>query len=111
MAAVVIHFTGFLLIDPILGMAFGFVLLWASWGILRDAAHRLMRTLALLALITPSEAMIGVFVKLTAGLIPIQTLNFYALACAAGFPVVAIPPGRHHRLARRRGNAGLPDLR
>ena len=40
--AAVIHFTGFLLIDPILGMAFGFVLLWASWGILRDAAHLLM---------------------------------------------------------------------
>lgn len=40
--AVVIHFTGFLLIDPILGMAFGFVLLWASWGITRDAMHLLM---------------------------------------------------------------------
>lgn len=41
-AAVVIHFTGFLAIDPILGMAFGVVLLWASWGILRDATHVLM---------------------------------------------------------------------
>ena len=40
--ALVIRFTGFLLIDPLLGMAFGFVLLWASWGILRDAAHLLM---------------------------------------------------------------------
>lgn len=40
--AAVIYFTGFLLIDPILGMAFGFVLLWASWGILRDSAHLLM---------------------------------------------------------------------
>ena len=40
--ALVIHFTGFLLIDPLLGMAFGVVLLWASWGILRDAAHLLM---------------------------------------------------------------------
>jgi cobalt-zinc-cadmium efflux system protein len=40
--AVVIHFTGFLLIDPILGMAFGFVLLWASWGILRDSMRLLM---------------------------------------------------------------------
>lgn len=38
----VIRFTGFLLIDPILGMAFGVVLLWASWGILRDASHLLM---------------------------------------------------------------------
>ena len=40
--ALVIHFTGFLLIDPILGMGFGFVLLWASWGIMRDASHLLM---------------------------------------------------------------------
>lgn len=40
--ALVIHFTGFLLIDPLLGMGFGFVLLWASWGILRDAGHLLM---------------------------------------------------------------------
>jgi cobalt-zinc-cadmium efflux system protein len=40
--ALVIEFTGFLLIDPILGMAFGFVLIWASWGILRDAMRLLM---------------------------------------------------------------------
>ncbi|REC54626.1 cation transporter [Rhodosalinus sediminis] len=40
--ALVIKFTGFLLIDPILGMAFGFVLLWASWGILRGSMHLLM---------------------------------------------------------------------
>ncbi|KAA2312224.1 cation transporter [Pseudooceanicola sediminis] len=40
--ALVIEFTGFLLIDPILGMAFGFVLIWASWGILRDAGRLLM---------------------------------------------------------------------
>ena len=41
-AAVVIRFTGFQAIDPILGIGFGFVLLWASWGIMRDAAHVLM---------------------------------------------------------------------
>ena len=40
--ALVIKFTGFLLIDPILGMAFGFVLIWASWGILRDSMHLLV---------------------------------------------------------------------
>ena len=40
--ALVIHFTGFLMIDPILGIGFGFVLLWASRGILREAAHLLM---------------------------------------------------------------------
>ncbi len=41
-SALVIRFTGFLLIDPLLGMGFGFVLLWASWGILRDSTHLLM---------------------------------------------------------------------
>ncbi|HSM40373.1 MAG TPA: cation diffusion facilitator family transporter [Afifellaceae bacterium] len=40
--AVVIRLTGFLLIDPLLGMAFGVVLLWASWGIMRDAVFVLM---------------------------------------------------------------------
>ena len=40
--ALVIHFTGFLLIDPLLGMAFGFVLVWASWGILKESIHMLM---------------------------------------------------------------------
>ncbi|QXT41006.1 cation diffusion facilitator family transporter [Gymnodinialimonas ceratoperidinii] len=40
--ALVIKITGFLLIDPILGMAFGVVLVWASWGILRDAMRLLM---------------------------------------------------------------------
>lgn len=41
-AALVIRFTGFLAIDPILGILFGFVLLWASWGIMRDAVHLLL---------------------------------------------------------------------
>ncbi len=40
--AVVIRFTDFLIIDPLLGMAFGVVLLWASWGLIRDAIFVLM---------------------------------------------------------------------
>ncbi len=40
--ALVIKFTGFLLIDPILGMAFGLVLLYASWGIMKEAIYILM---------------------------------------------------------------------
>lgn len=40
--ASVIYFTGFLAIDPILGMAFGLVLLAVSWGIIRDALSVLM---------------------------------------------------------------------
>ena len=34
-AALVIRLTGFLEIDPLLGMAFGLVLLWASYGIIK----------------------------------------------------------------------------
>lgn len=41
-AALVIEFTGFLQIDPILGAAFGVVLLWASIGVIREAVHILM---------------------------------------------------------------------
>ena len=41
-AVVVIELTGFLAIDPILGMVFGVVLLFASWGITRDALVILM---------------------------------------------------------------------
>lgn len=41
-AAAVIYFTGFLAIDPLLGMAFGVVLLLASWGIIRDSLAILM---------------------------------------------------------------------
>ncbi|WP_306119273.1 MULTISPECIES: cation diffusion facilitator family transporter [unclassified Roseitalea] len=41
-AALVIEVTGFLAIDPLLGIGFGIVLLWASWGILRDSMHLLM---------------------------------------------------------------------
>jgi cobalt-zinc-cadmium efflux system protein len=41
-AAAVIYFTGFLAIDPLLGMAFGVILLLASWGIIRDSLSILM---------------------------------------------------------------------
>jgi len=40
--ALVIKYTGFLLIDPILGIAFGFVLLYASWSIMKEAVFILM---------------------------------------------------------------------
>ena len=40
--ALVIQFTGFLQIDPILGAAFGVVLFWASIGVIREAVHILM---------------------------------------------------------------------
>ena len=40
--ALVIRFSDFLEIDPILGMAFGLVLLWASWGIIRESLSILL---------------------------------------------------------------------
>ena len=42
LTAAVIYFTGYFAIDPILGMAFGVVLLVASWGIIRDSLSILM---------------------------------------------------------------------
>lgn len=61
-----------------------------------------MKTVFLLTLITLSEATIGVFVKLTDGRIPIQTLNFYALSFAAVFLLIALPlaTGRRQRFPR-----------
>ncbi len=43
-AAVVIYFTGWTQIDPILGMAFGVVLLWASYKMIKDVMDILMQT-------------------------------------------------------------------
>lgn len=42
-SALVIRFTGFLAIDPLLGMGFGVVLLWASWTIVKEALHILLQ--------------------------------------------------------------------
>ncbi len=41
-SALVIMFSDFLRIDPILGMAFGLVLLWASWAIIRQSLSILL---------------------------------------------------------------------
>lgn len=41
-SALVIRFTGYIAIDPLLGMAFGLVLLWASWRIIRESLHILL---------------------------------------------------------------------
>jgi cobalt-zinc-cadmium efflux system protein len=43
-SALVIRFMGFLAVDPILGMAFGLVLFWASWSILRSALRILLES-------------------------------------------------------------------
>ena len=67
-----------------------------------------MRTGGLLLLITLSEATIGVFVKLTGDLIPIQTLNFYALSLAAAFLLTTLRISTGHRLHLPFGN--LKDI-
>ena len=43
-AAIVIKLTGFLAIDPILGMLFGVILLYASWGIIKDSLNILLES-------------------------------------------------------------------
>lgn len=43
-SALVIRFTGFLAMDPLLGMAFGVVLFWASWSILSSALRILLQS-------------------------------------------------------------------
>jgi cobalt-zinc-cadmium efflux system protein len=43
-AAIIIYFTGFLAIDPLLGMAFGIVLIYASIGIVKDSLKILLET-------------------------------------------------------------------
>lgn len=63
-----------------------------------------MRTPLLLLLITLSEATIGVFVKLVGDAIPIETLNFYALALAAIFLLIAMPVATGQGLRFPTGN-------
>lgn len=63
-----------------------------------------MKTGLLLLLITLSEATIGVFVKLVNGQIPIQSLNFYALAFAATFLLITMPRATGRRLRFPYGN-------
>jgi len=41
-AALVIKFTGFLAIDPLLGMLFGVILLYVSWGIIKESLEILL---------------------------------------------------------------------
>lgn len=63
-----------------------------------------MKTWMLLALITMSEATIGVFVKLTDGRIPVQTLTFYAFLFATAFLMLAMPKANKQPLELPHGN-------
>ena len=63
-AAVVVAIFDWKPIDPLLGIAFGLVLLWASWGITRDSIRILMDTVPrdvdLQSVVSDIEAMEGV---------------------------------------------------
>ena len=63
-AALIVAITGFVEIDPILGIGFGVILVWAAWGITRDALRILMDTVPvevdLPAVVDALEAIEGV---------------------------------------------------
>jgi cobalt-zinc-cadmium efflux system protein len=63
-SAVVIRLTGFVAIDPLLGMAFGVVLFWASWRIIQSALRILLQgtpeSLDLKAIVRDLRAIAGV---------------------------------------------------
>ena len=63
-----------------------------------------MKNWILLIVITLSEATIGVFVKLTDGRIPVQTLTFYAFAFASTFLMLAMPKATRKPLHLPHGN-------
>ena len=63
-----------------------------------------MKNWILLIVITLSEATIGVFVKLTDGRIPVQTLTFYAFAFASTFLMLAMPKATKKPLHLPHGN-------
>lgn len=74
-SALVIRFTGWTPIDPLLGMAFGVVLFWASWRIIRDALHILLQgTPADLDLHAMVEAMRNV-----AGVVDVHHVHAWSL--------------------------------
>ncbi len=67
-AALVIRFTGYTNIDPILGMAFGVVLLWASYKMIKDVLDILMQTV-------PKEIDIDIIKKELLKIDGVQSVN------------------------------------
>lgn len=83
-AALVIRFTGFMAIDPILGMAFGVVLLWASWSIIRE-------TLRILLNIVPRDLDLGAVIQAVEALPGVQDVHHvHAWALTSGKNVVSM---------------------
>jgi cobalt-zinc-cadmium efflux system protein len=83
-AALVIRFTGFYAIDPILGMAFGLVLFWASWGIIREATRILLD-------IVPKDLDLQSIVGAVEELEPVQDVHHaHAWALTTGKNIVSM---------------------
>ncbi len=96
-AALVILFTGFTPIDPILGMAFGVVLLVASWGIIRDALFILMEG-------APQDVDLETVVSALSGLPNVQDVHHvHAWTLTSNKNVFSA----HLRLATREGETAL----
>jgi cobalt-zinc-cadmium efflux system protein len=83
-AALVIRFTGFLAIDPILGLGFGLVLVWASWGIIRSSVRILLQAV-------PDDLDLG-DVKRRVELLPgvVDAHHLHAWALTSGRNVVSM---------------------
>ena len=98
-AALVIRFTGFLEIDPILGIAFGLFLLWASFGIIKESIAVFLeatpRGTDLLAIKRDIEALPGV----------VRTHHMHAWSLASGRSIFAA-----HVLQSGEANPDLLDL-
>jgi cobalt-zinc-cadmium efflux system protein len=67
-SALVIRFTGFMEIDPLLGMAFGLILFWASWDIIRSALRILLES-------TPEDLDMGAAIETLSGLAGVEDVH------------------------------------
>ena len=106
-SALVIRFTGYVKIDPILGMAFGVVLLWASWGIIRETLRILMQG-------TPTDLDLDALVSALVGLEGVENVHHvHAWSLTTGRNVftghLRVRDGANPDEVRRRAQALLRD--
>lgn len=82
-SALVIRFTNFLAIDPLLGMAFGLVLFWASWKIIKEALHILLNNV-------PKDLDLGAVKKSMENISGVENIHhLHAWALTSGKNVVS----------------------
>lgn len=81
-SALVIAFTGFMAIVPLLGMAFGVVLLWASWRIVRESLSILLEQ-------TPRDLVLNAMVDSILGVKGVQDIHhIHAWSLSQGRDIV-----------------------